>query len=439
MPKFADSDGLTWGFTSGEKARTRAGVERLKEIRAERARLDAQEAAELAALNSIAVGQLERMPSHSDYAFPIRSMATELALALRESPRAMQGRMERAAELVEKFPATHAALAAGRITDRHAREITAAGIGIPGPEARAAYETEVVALAEKTTPHRTKETAALAAERHHPDALAVRHEKARAERRVFLDDLPDGQSMLAIIGNAVVIHGAYDRLTAGARAVKRDRRRVTRELDGIEPAPQSPDAAKYHDDRHLGQLRADLALDLLLTGIPTGHDIEQDIRATVEVTIPVTTLIGLDDGPALLAGYGPIDPDTARRLAGTTAGWERIFLDPDTGALLTVDHYTPTAAQRRYLLARDKTCRVPGCETKAKHCDLDHTIPYSAGGVTDVDNLNCVCEQHHMLKHHAPWRWQNLGHGRTRITSPCGYDYTEGPPLIYTGGPRAPF
>ena len=238
--------------------------------------------------------------------------------------------------------------------------------------------------------------------------------------------------------SAFTIHATHDRLTTLGKALTRDRRALAHDLDGTEPAPHSPEATTCLDDRHLGQLRCDLALDLLLTGTPTGHDIHDTIRATVEITIPVTTLTGLDDGPALLAGHGPIDPDTARRLAANTTGWERLFLHPDTRALLTIDHYTPTAAQRRYLHARDKTCRVPGCDIKATHCDLDHTVPYSTGGVTDVENLNCLCEQHHMLKHHAPWRWHNLGHGRTRITSPCGYDYTEGPPLIYTGGGSPP-
>ncbi|WP_345751800.1 HNH endonuclease signature motif containing protein [Microbacterium rhizophilus] len=440
MPKFSDSDGLTWGFTPGERARTRAGVERLKQIRSERAAMDAEEAALLAGLAGIAVDQIGRMPSNSDCAFPLRSMATELGLALKEPPRAMQGRMERASELVAKFPATHAALAGGRITDRHARAVADAGADISEPGARAAYETAVLALAEKTTPYRIKELAKQVADTHQPTAIIDRHEKARADRGAFVEDLPDGMAMLGLIGPAVRIHAAYDRLTGCGRAVRRDRRALIRELDGAEPGPEDPAHVKYLDDRHLAQLRSDIALDLLLTGTPTGHDLDQHITATVEITIPVETLAGLDDGPALLAGYGPIDPDTARRLAGHAPGWERLFLNPDTGALLTVDHYAPSAAQRRFLHARDRSCRVPGCTTRAKHCDIDHTIPYSTGGITNVENLNCVCEGHHMMKHHAPWGFTNLGHGRIRISSPCGFDYTEGPPLLFPAlGPPAPF
>ena len=38
------------------------------------------------------------------------------------------------------------------------------------------------------------------------------------------------------------------------------------------------------------------------------------VRAMVQVTIPVLTLAGLDDDPAVLAGHGPIDAETARAL-----------------------------------------------------------------------------------------------------------------------------
>ncbi|WP_271174784.1 HNH endonuclease signature motif containing protein, partial [Microbacterium barkeri] len=141
----------------------------------------------------------------------------------------------------------------------------------------------------------------------------------------------------------------------------------------------------------------------------------------VQVTVAATTLAGLDDEPGFLAGYGPIDADTARKLAGNAAGWERVFCHPDTGALLTVDRYTPTAAQKRYLLARDERCRTPGCRNLAITADLDHTIPYAQGGVTDVGNLACLCEGCHQDKHHTPWQVRQLGDGVLEWTSPAGY------------------
>ena len=73
------------------------------------------------------------------------------------------------------------------------------------------------------------------------------------------------------------------------------------------------------DRRTPDQVRADVARDLLLHGVPpigeAFHVAAATIRPTVHVTVPVLTLLGLDEAPAELDGYGPIDPDTARALA----------------------------------------------------------------------------------------------------------------------------
>ena len=71
----------------------------------------------------------------------------------------------------------------------------------------------------------------------------------------------------------------------------------------------------------MDQLRADLLADMLLTGIPAVDDRDAGIdlgaiRARVQVTVPVLTLTGHGSEPAVLAGSGPIDPHTARTLAG---------------------------------------------------------------------------------------------------------------------------
>ncbi|GAB3276054.1 HNH endonuclease signature motif containing protein [Microbacterium lacusdiani] len=427
MPRFTDADSSGWEFTPAERSRTREIVERLKAIRGERAALDAEEAALQAEAMGIAIDQIGRMPDASVYEFPVRSMAAEVALATRESPRAVQGRMDRAYTLVTRFPATHAALGEGRITSRHAQVIAEAGADLDEDAVRAAFEGEILPLGAKATPYRTKALAARVAEKYQPVSATVRHEEARERRGVWVEDQPDGQAVLCISGPAYMIHAAHDRLTAQARVVKRAR-------------GGSEDPAVAADERGLGRLRADLALDLLLSGMPSGHPVEQHINATIEVTIPVTTLAGLDDEAALLGGYGPIDADTARRLAAGAVGWERLFLHPDTGALLTVDHRTPTAAQRRYLLARDGTCRVPGCATKAKHCDIDHTIPWSKDGPTSVDNTAHLCEPHHMMKHHSPWGVDQVGRGILRYRSPAGYEYYDSPYRIeYAGGGAPPF
>ena len=147
------------------------------------------------------------------------------------------------------------------------------------------------------------------------------------------------------------------------------------------------------------------------------------------MTVPALTLAGdPTGGPALLAGYGPIDPSLARRLAALAPGWDRVFTDPHTGDVLTVDRYRPSAHLIRYLTARDERCRTPGCTRPAHRCDRDHTTPAAHGGATSHENLAHLCRRHHTVKHHTTWQVRHLGDGTLEWTGPTGRRYTDRPP-----------
>ncbi|UUT34308.1 HNH endonuclease signature motif containing protein [Microbacterium elymi] len=138
-------------------------------------------------------------------------------------------------------------------------------------------------------------------------------------------------------------------------------------------------------------------------------------------------LDGRSDSPALLTGHGPIDLATAKRLAASASGWDRVLTDPCTGEPLAVDRYRPSAAQQRFLDARDEHCRFPGCTQPTWRCDLDHTVDHARGGKTCAGNLAHFCRRHHILKHHSPWRVEQLGRGRLRWTRPTGRVYLDRP------------
>ncbi|WP_105565239.1 HNH endonuclease signature motif containing protein [Microbacterium halophytorum] len=184
------------------------------------------------------------------------------------------------------------------------------------------------------------------------------------------------------------------------------------------------------DARSFSQVRADLAVDLLLTGEPDAHHVADPtglsvlaaLRGKVQVTIPVTTLAGLDDAPADLAGYGPVAETVANPIAAGAATWARLFHRPRTGALLTVDRYAPTSAQRRYLVARDQTCVFPHCERRATGADIDHTHDHAHGGKTNVSNLAHLCRFHHVLKHTTAWSYTVQADGDVRWRSPAGQE-----------------
>jgi hypothetical protein len=90
--------------------------------------------------------------------------------------------------------------------------------------------------------------------------------------------------------------------------------------------------------------------------------------------------------------------------------------------------YTPTAKMREHVIVRDGTCVFPWCGRNARHCDLDHVVPYDhdhpeQGGATATDNFAALCRRHHRLKTHGRWRYQMTEPGVFDWTSPLGYTY----------------
>lgn len=365
----------------------------------------------------------------------LRSVAAELAAVMKVSDRTVQRRMADAEFAVERFPQVWAAQGTGRIGPGHARVIVEAGAHLADPQARAAYAERVLEFAEDESPNRLRPIAQRLAEQYEPRSLDRRHEDAREKRSVWVTDQPDGMAELGVLGPAVLIHAAFERLTGMAK--------VLPQPDGAEsPTIPSGDAtsdrgepAVHDDQRTLGQKRSDLALDLLLTGAPAGHDSKDGllaaVTANVSVTVPVLTLIGVTgtESPAAeLDGRSPIDPETARMLAGAASGWDRVLTHPIGGQMLAVDRYRPGEALRRRLRARDQRCRFPGCGMPSRENDLDHTVDAALGGATDEANLGTLCRRHHVLKHHSPWRVAQFGDGLLEWTSPTGRVYIDRPP-----------
>ncbi|NLB47752.1 MAG: HNH endonuclease [Microbacteriaceae bacterium] len=162
-----------------------------------------------------------------------------------------------------------------------------------------------------------------------------------------------------------------------------------------------------------------------------------DVKARFQVITPAarvdTDLTGADltandlanlhaagEAAAALAGYGPIDTMTARFLASCTTTWDQVQVHPITGNVITVDTYRPSAAQRRFLAARDQHCRFPGCRVPIHRADIDHTIAAADGGKTATTNLAVLCRRHHTMKHATPWRVAQNECGDLTWVSPTG-------------------
>jgi hypothetical protein len=220
-----------------------------------------------------------------------------------------------------------------------------------------------------------------------PDDAKQRYEAAVEGRRVVLEANPDGPAHLT----------GYDLPADRAQAI----------ASTINRLAQKPKTK--HETRTMDQLRADVFLDLL-DGHHGGrnqgrHNRRGHDRGVVDIHVDLTTLIGLSDQAGELAGFGPVIADLARQITEHQhrSQWRWTVTDPDTGMPLHegVTRRRPDARRRRQVEARDRTCVFPGCRTPARHCDLDHRIPWSKGGRTCPRYLAPVCRHDHTNRHPA--------------------------------------
>jgi Domain of unknown function (DUF222) len=272
------------------------------------------------------------------------------------------------------------------------------------------------------TPHKLGRIVRLARESQNPETIRERQEAARHLRGVSVEDGADGMSIMFYTDSSVQVHAIFNRLTAAAHGVN---------------GPL--------ETRSLTARRADIFAHVMLAEVdgeapgvvPDEDDDERfvrwfrGIRAQVILAVPVLTLLGQSDQPAILDGWVPIDPVTARRLAARAKSLLRILTHPETGATLSVGRrrYKVPKDLRTYLQIRDLTCRFPGCEQPARLSDMDHNLDWHLGGETRASNLACLCPGHHTLKGDTAWTVTQAddNSGTLTWTDPSGRSYLTFP------------
>jgi len=333
-----------------------------------------------------------------------------VSLALQLPLRTAQTKLAQANTLVTELPGTLAAVAAGAISAAHATVLAEALWRLPDdPGLPAALEAAVLpgvlAAGCVTVPQlrRRVRRAVLALD---PATAEERHQRALADRRVEYHPGEDGMASLTALLPAPEAQLIYTRLTAAT---------------GLLPT---------QDPRTLDQQRADLFVDGLLSGLPLDAlPTVQGRRPAIQVTVSADTLLGLDDQPAHLTGYGPITAESARRLAADTSGtWRRLLTDPDTGALLDISprRYRPPQRLRDFVNARDDVCVFPTCNQPGYRCEPDHTIPFDQGGPTRRNNVALTCRRHNQTKTTGTgWTYRHNPNGTFTWTTHTGHTYTS--------------
>ncbi|WP_224781100.1 HNH endonuclease signature motif containing protein [Leucobacter sp. Psy1] len=407
-------------------------VEGLQSIRATRDRLDAEEARLLEWASRLADAEAAQMSSGNEHEIAHRTANAELAAAVQLSDRTVERRVAQSVSLVRDFPGVHEALANGRVDRPRAVAICEAGGIVPQGQRRERYEEEALRYAEAESVNRVRPHVAQLAERFTDRSIDERHTEAHEGRGVTVTPLSDGMALLQAVLSARDAKTVHARLTQCAR-----------ELRVTQFAAHEAGEALPQDPRTVDQRRADALVEIVAGWNPSELETRPDppFQAKVQVTVPVSKLHGVgapaDSGvpvardasadAGVLAGFGPIDTESARWFAAIADHWDILKVDDERGEVLEVERYRPSERMRRRLAARDLHCRFPGCRVPAVGCDLDHTVDAALGGRTATDNLAHLCRWHHTLKHHSPWRVEQRPGGVLEWTSPTGRTYQDRP------------
>jgi hypothetical protein len=226
------------------------------------------------------------------------------------------------------LPASWEALHRGEISLAHLKAVERATRNCPADVAQA-VDLQVIALAVARgwTPGETRKAARRLVIALDPEGATERAKTAKADADVTLYPEDDEVAAVVATGDAELARKVMDAVNDRAEAMSRD-----------------------GDDRGVGVRRFHALADLILNG-----DRDAALSATrgeTHVRIDLATLLGLNDHPGELIGYGPITADTARRIAANST-LRRLVTDPLTSNTLDLGlrAYRPSAALRRLVEA----------------------------------------------------------------------------------------
>ena len=172
----------------------------------------------------------------------------------------------------------------------------------------------------------------------------------------------------------------------------------------------------------LGRGEAALACRCGSPDCPVAAERQAASAVVIHVLAEQATVDGSGDHPGYLAGFGILPAESVRELAATATlrPLVRPGPAPDPG-------YRPSAVTRAFVRWRDLTCRWPGCDRPAQHCDFDHTVPWPLAP-THASGGKLYCRIHHLIKtFHPGWTEQQLPDGTVILTAPTGHSYRTQP------------
>ncbi|WP_162243486.1 HNH endonuclease signature motif containing protein [Leifsonia sp. Root4] len=347
-----------------------------------------------------------------------RAAAEDVSMQLQLTVATVRTRAYEGQTLIDSLPQLWELFQTGLTGYAHAAAAVQHLAGLSDPAAIAHYDTILTGAAATLTPAAFRQKARTLQERLLAEPAETRHDRAMAERRVHLEPAEDGMAWLHLHLAAEDAIRITERLTQTARNIHRAE------------AGTGPSSHR----RTQMQIRADLAAAWLAgDGTPTAAKVRPILL------VPILSLLGLNNNglnepgsqPAILHGYGPIDPATAAKLFVDAPAFRRAGTDPINGALLNLDRdkYRPTKAQREWLTIKYASCARPGCDCSSTMADIDHVKEWARDhGPSNIDNLIPLCTPDHRLKTLAKIRLDKTidpdGTDRVTVSTPTGFTAT---------------
>ncbi|WP_433658093.1 DUF222 domain-containing protein [Nocardia sp. CA-128927] len=333
--------------------------------------------------------------------------ATEAAVALQVDEGSAAAMIDVGLALEDWLPRTRAEFAAGRVDLAKVRVIIDSTRAVDRG-ALSELEPRLLETAERTTPVRLRQAARRWAARLDPGGAQRRRERRQDDRDVRIRAMQDSMAV-------------FDGLlpAPGAQTVAMRLREMSLQVCASDPRtmPQRRADALVALADGSGQLRCACGRG---ARCPKKDVAEAPRRPLIQIGIPADTLLGMQDAPAFLAGYGPIDAALARILA-EHARFQVIPERPEADDQVAAEQVARSAAPRldREVRALDGMCRFPGCTIPAAESELDPSRADAA----------VLCARHHRLKTLAdnkkvPWETWLADPDRLQWTAPTGDVHT---------------
>ncbi|BBZ45254.1 HNH endonuclease [Mycobacterium parmense] len=341
-------------------------------------------------------------------------MATEVALARRDAPVRGGRHLGFAKALVHEMPHTLAALASGALSEWRATLIVRESACLD-VEDRRTLDAELCADPDRLEGMGDARVAAAAkaiAYRLDPHSVVERAAKAEEERTVTIRPAPDTMTYLTALlpmAQGVSVYAALRR-----------------------------EADTRFDGRSRGQVMADTLVERV-----TGRAAAVPTPVAVNLVLTDETLLGGDNAPADVGGYGPIPAAVARGLVfgaasdkESRATLRRLYAHPRSGALVAMESRSRLFPRglAAFIELRDQRCRTPYCDAPIRH--RDHARPWAEGGSTTAANGHGSCEGCNYAKEARGWsvstEVDENGSHTARFITPTGKGYRSAAP------PRAP-